>query len=369
MKILFLSDVCPTSDFRPLFDDISGASLFKGVSDVINNADYVVCNFECPATDEVKKAIKCGPSLKAKPQDLKTLKNAGINAVSLANNHILDYGIKGLKDTIANCEENDIAYFGAEIDGSLDKDKLEIKNDKEVVTVFSFAEREFNYEQKEKTGAIQFDPYNVFDKICEAKKKGKVVVLYHGGIEYYRYPSPLLRTKCLKMAQAGADVILCQHSHIIGTTENYKNSFILYGQGNSVFGYRKNSDSWNEGLTVCYDTEKGVELDLIVAKEEGIYKADQTRKKELLNELESLSSKLTCDFIETEWEKFCKKKKATYYPMLFGKNRVYNKLNRLFKNKLFNLFTSKHKKMTTMNIIRCDAHNEVVKTLLEKDYK
>ena len=55
--------------------------------------------------------------------------------------------------------------------------------------------------------------------------------------------------------------------------------------------------------------------------------------------------------------------------MLYGKGRIFNKANRITKNKLFNVIFSKKKKMTTMNLIRCDAHNEVVKTLLEKDYK
>lgn len=369
MKILFFGDVCPTNDYRGLFDDISGTALFQNVKDNINDADFVVCNFECPATNVTKAIKKCGPSLKAKPQDVKMLKNAGIDAVSLANNHILDYGIEGLDDTIASCDEYGVSYFGVEVNGKLDNDRLILKKDEEIVTVFSFAEQEFNYAKKQKTGAIQFDPYDAFEKIREAKKKGKVIVLYHGGIEYYRYPSPLLRKKCLKMAEAGADVILCQHSHIIGTMEKIGNSFILYGQGNSIFGYRENSSTWNEGLIVLLDTQKGVDLDLVVSKKDGVYKANENRKKQVLSEIEALSNNWTAEFIEEEWDKFCAEKKALYYPMLYGKNRIYNKINRLTKNKLFDVLTNKKKKMTTMNLIRCDAHSEVVKTLLEKDYE
>ena len=369
MKILFLGDVCPTNDYRRLFDDASGKLLFNNVIDLINNADFSVCNFECPATDQENPKKKCGPSLKAKPQDVKMLKNAGINAVSLANNHILDYGTKGLEDTINSCNEAEISFFGAEINGDLDKDRLVLKKENETVTIFSFAEREFNYVKEEKTGAIQFDPYESFDKIREAKKDGKVVVLYHGGIEYYRYPSPLLRKKCLKMAQAGADLILCQHSHVIGTKEEYQNSFILYGQGNSVFGYRKESDSWNEGLIVTFDTEKGVFLDLMVAKADGVFKAEEDCQNQRIADIERLSSGWTEEFIESQWEKFVKAKESLYYPMLYGKGRVYNKINRLTKNRVFNLLTGKKKKMTTMNLIRCDAHRELIKTLLERDYE
>ena len=85
--------------------------------------------------------------------------------------------------------------------------------------------------------------------------------------------------------------------------------------------------------------------------------------------IKSQSEKITPEFIEKEWLKFCNGKKASYYPMLFGKGRIYNKLNRILKNKLADKLIGKRKKMTTMNLIRCDAHKEVVTTLLEKDYE
>lgn len=369
MKILFWGDICPTDDYRKLFDDETGDLLFHDVKNIVSEADYVVCNFECPATTNIKAIKKCGPSLKAKPEDLNMLKNVGISGVSLANNHSLDYGTKGLNETIEACNKYGVSYFGVEVKGDLKNDKLVLKKDNEYVTILSFSEEEFNYSKEEKTGAIHFDPYDSFDKIKKAKELGKVVVLYHGGIEYYRYPTPLLRKKCLKMVQSGADVVLCQHSHIIGTKESVGDSYILYGQGNFVFGYRENSNTWNEGLSVLFDTEKGVLLDVIVAKEDGIYIAEKNYKNKILSNVEEVSSGWTDEFIEEKFKEFCENKKALYYPLLYGKGRIYNKVNRLTKNKLFNACVGKKKKMVSMNLIRCDAHNEVIKTLLEKDYK
>lgn len=369
MKILFGGDICPTDDYRKLFDDETGISLFHDVKNMVEGVDYVVCNFECPATNETKPIKKCGPSLKAKPQDLKMLKSVGVSAISLSNNHVLDYGTKGLSDTIKTANEADVLYFGVQVDGDLKNNKLVFKKGDEVVTVLSYSEEEFNFCKADKTGAIHFDPYTSFDEIKQAKKLGKVVVLYHGGIEYYRYPSPLLRKKCLKMVEAGADAVLCQHSHIIGTYEKVDNSSILYGQGNFVFGYRPNSKTWNEGLSVLFDTEKGIVFDVVVAKEDGIYLASEDYKNNVLTGIDQLSSGWSNEFLEEKFKEFCEKKKALYYPMLYGKGRIFNKANRITKNKLFNVLFNKKKKMTTMNLIRCDAHNEVVKTLLEKDYK
>lgn len=368
MKITFFGDICPTDDYRKAFDDLSGKSLFNNVLEFIEDSDFTICNFECPATEEKTAIKKCGPSLKAKKQDLTLLKNIGITAVSLANNHTLDYGVQGFLDTTLACEENGVQYFGAQIKGDKGKNKLVLKKGGEIVTIFSFAEEEFNYSVKEKTGAIKFDPYYSLDEISEAKKNGKVVVLYHGGIEYYRYPSPLLRKKCLRMAEKGADLILCQHSHIIGTKELKDDSFILYGQGNSVFGYREDSQTWNQGLVVVFDTQQGVSLKLIRADEHGVKKADEKASAEILSNIESESQKINPQFVEEKWQEFCETKSALYYPMLYGKGRIFNKLNRITKNKMIKACISKKKKMVTMNLIRCDSHNEVLKTLLGRDY-
>lgn len=368
MKILFFGDVCPTDDYRKLFDDESGKSLFGDAIDLINDSDFTVCNFECPATDSEKAIVKCGPTLKAKPQDVKMLKNAGVSAVSLANNHTLDYGVKGFTDTINVLESEGVKYFGARLNGK-ETDRVVFEKDGEVVTVLSFAEEEFNYSKVDKTGAIQFDPYESLDKIAEAKKVGKVVVLYHGGIEYFRYPTPLLRKKCLKMVEKGADLVLCQHSHIIGTAEQVGEGFILYGQGNTVFGVRENSKTWNEGLAVTFDTEHGVYMELLHANKDGVKRATEMISKLKLDDIKKESDKINSEFIENEWQKFCNGKKASYYPMLFGKGRIYNKLNRILKNKLVDKLIGKGKKKTTMNLIRCDAHREVVTTILEKEYK
>ncbi|WP_371315358.1 CapA family protein, partial [uncultured Duncaniella sp.] len=58
------------------------------------------------------------------------------------------------------------------------------------------------------------------------------------------------------MVDCGADLISCQHSHCIGTIEQYNGSTIVYGQGNSVFGYRDGDNSWNRGLLLQVEFQK-----------------------------------------------------------------------------------------------------------------
>ena len=81
----------------------------------------------------------------------------------------------------------------------------------------------------------------------------RVIVLYHGGLEKYRYPSPQLRRVCRKFVEKGADLVVCQHSHSVGCMEAFGGGNIVYGQGNLLFA-RYGGEHWNTGLLIGLDT-------------------------------------------------------------------------------------------------------------------
>ena len=366
-KICILGDICPDNDYRKFFDNDSLA-LSQDILKIINQADYAIANLECPVTEGTNRITKCGPCLKAKPADLQLLKNAGFNALSLANNHILDYGINAAEETISRCNKIGIETFGAGNKKDAKKALIKQIGDK-TVGFLSFAEQELNLATDQTVGANHFDPYESLQEIHKLKKEvDLLIVLYHGGIEYYQYPSPMLQKKCRTMAEFGADVILCQHSHCIGTIERHEKSIIVYGQGNSIFGYRKDDDSWNEGLIIEVDSDSPIDIDfhLIKATEQGIILADNSetdnRVKEILAISESLKDPV---FINKSWQTFVNTKKGLYYPLLYGLNRIFNKLNRILGNKPIDLLYNKKAQMITMNTIRCEAHYEVSLTMLE----
>ncbi len=371
IKITILGDICPTKDYEELFDNNPNA-LFSDISAILQNSDYSICNFECPATECDKPIIKTGPNLKAKPNVVGLLKNVGFDAISLANNHILDYGEQGVKDTLKLANDCDLAYFG----GGLNADEaskplvVEIKGKK--VAFVSFAEHEFNLATENSAGANWFDPYKSLNFIANLKKDcDYVIVLYHGGIEHYKFPSPLLQKKCRAMVDSGADAVFCQHSHCIGTKEEYESKPIVYGQGNSIFGYRKNSNAWNEGLIftlILSDGNIKLEHNLLSALENGVKFAPKEEYTARINEFfEDSKPLMDPQIIKDEWDNFCKRSEALVLPNVYGKSRVFNKLNRMFGNKLVSLFVKKKKMRVTLAYIRCEAHHEVVKTILENN--
>lgn len=366
-KIFIMGDICPDNDYRKIFDKGEIAVSDK-ILDLINQSEIAIANLECPATYEEKPITKCGPSLKANPEDIELLKKYGFGILTLANNHILDYGEEGVLETLNKCNEVGIKTFGA---GRNNKDATKpmiIDICDKRIGLISFAEEEFNLASEKSPGANHFDVYQSFEDIASLKYLvDHIIVFYHGGIEHYAYPSPLLQKKCRKMIDAGADLVLCQHSHCIGTYENYKTGRIVYGQGNSICGYRKGDDSWNEGFIISVDIETfEADFMLINATPNGIILADKMESNKRFIKMEKQSEYLQdSEWIQNRWQEFVDSKRTMYYSLLFGKNRIFNKLNKIFGNKLIDLFYGRKTQMITMNLIRCESHNEFITTMLE----
>lgn len=358
LRIEIFGDICPLGGQNPF-----------GLTTPVD--EYIVGNLECVLTDNPVPIRKAGPVLYAPTSFATTLKEVGFNAVSIANNHIRDCGDEGILSTKTVCQNAGINIFGA---GSTMDEAARpyiLEQEGQRVVFLSFAEKEFNYVTTGKSGAIFFDPYESLRRISEAKESSDmVIVLYHGGIEHYIYPSPLLKKKCHMMVDAGADIVLCQHSHCIGTRELYNGGEILYGQGNSVFGFRKGNKQWNHGLVAKVELKDGrfsVAYDVLETKEDGnVTWAAESIAKEIKETMNNESVKITDDaFINDQWKEFCRKHRASYLAMLLGFGTNANRLNRLLCNGLVRMLFTRRQLNVSHNIIRCDSHREVLNTILE----
>lgn len=371
-RITICGDICPTPDTEDLFMAGCPDRLFNGLNDEFKESDLLIGNLEFPLTDIGKGIEKCGPVLKGKRQCISVLKNAGFDALGLANNHIRDCGDEGVRSTLETCREAGIDTVGAGPDPCAAREPLVVDVNGWKVGVFAFAEHEFNLVSERQAGANPLDLYYSFDQIREVRTQcDYLIVLYHGGIEYYEYPSPVLQKKCRRLVESGADLVLCQHSHCIGTEEKYQGGTILYGQGNTVFGYRPDDPDWNSGLLVKVLLKDGAELEVeigylpISATETGVDLLPSSKKSTVIEDLRSRSLRIEDkEFILGNWEKFCQKKKALYLPLLFGLGRNLNRLNRVLNNKVIEGLFSTRKRRIAMNLIRCESHREVVESLL-----
>ena len=370
-NILICGDICPTDDTKHYFEKNDVKALFNDTLPLLKQVDVLIGNMEFVLTNKGVAATKTGPILQGKTNFINIFKEVGFTALGLANNHIKDCGTDGVLSSLQTCKENNILTVGAGKNEEEAKKPIIIEKNGWKIGVMAFAEHEFNAAYKNEPGANLLDLYTDFDQIKEFKKQiDYLIILYHGGIEYYEYPSPLLQKKCRKMVDVGADYVVCQHSHLIGTEENYNNGTILYGQGNTVFGYRPNSRTWNNGLLINIELDNNVTINnkLIHSTQNGIKLASKKDQENIIEVLKNRKEQIKKpDFIETSWLKFCKTKEGNYLPHLFGLGRIANKLNRIFNNKLISLFYTKKQHMITNNLIRCEAHHEVIQTLLNNN--
>jgi poly-gamma-glutamate capsule biosynthesis protein CapA/YwtB (metallophosphatase superfamily) len=375
IKITICGDICPTKDTQELFEKGNASALFNNTMTLIQTADIAIGNLEFPLIDNGNAVKKTGPILSGKTSFIKVFKDAGFDLLGLANNHIKDLGEEGVLSSIKTCNDSEISTVGAgsNLQNAKKPYSKEINGVK--IGLMAFAEQEFNIAGQDVAGANYLDVYYDFDAIREFKNQvDYLIILYHGGIEYYKYPSPDLQKRCRKMIEAGADLVTCQHSHCIGTIENYQAGDIVYGQGNMLFGYRKNDEDWNKGLMLNLELEKNenkiiskIDLIPITAKQKGIELLSEKDANLVIQQIQQDSRELNNpQKINEMWEEFCSRKTSLYMPLILGFNRLLIHLNRLSGNRLVNLLYSSKRLRVILNVIRCESHYEVLLTSLKK---
>ena len=245
IKIIIAGDLIPSEENNDLFIRGDAEGLFGSeVCSLFRNADFAIANLEGTLTDSTVAQEKEGPKIRAPKRTIAGIKNLGLSAVALANNHITDYLQRGCVDTLEALDEAGISYVGLVNDGA-DADirlkkylSLSLKGKR--VCIYNVSETFFNQPSKDSLGANVYDEWIVLNEIKELKKEHDfLIVIYHGGAEYLPYPTPQTHTRFYRMAECGADYIVAQHTHCIGCEEWYKGSYLLHGQGNFLFARQK----------------------------------------------------------------------------------------------------------------------------------
>lgn len=370
-KIIIGADFVPTKSNEDLFisgdlENLFGAELVE----LLNRAEFLAFNLEMPITNKLHPLKKCGPALHGSPETLRTYKELHVNLLTLANNHIMDQSTEGLYETATNLRQSDINYIG--IGRNLEEAKLPhlytSQNGKKI-GFYTCAEHEFSIAGADHPGANPYDPLESFDHVQELSKQcDYVIVLYHGGKEFYRYPSPKLQKTCRKFVERGANLVLTQHCHCIGCQEEYQNGVIVYGQGNFLFD-GGDTEFWQTGLLTALDTDTFIcEQIPVVKAEEKVRLANDKQKQEILSEFAERSEIIKqAGFVSSEYKKFAEEKIESYLLSMYGigaKNLLFRILNKLSHHKYQNVVLrrryGKSQCLALQNYIECEAHEELL---------
>lgn len=347
MKIIICGDTS-LINVKEQIENNDIRTLFNDVPNILKTADRVIANVECALTESDKAIKKLGPNLKAPIQCAEILKKVGITDCTISNNHIFDYGIEGIEDTLKAFEQNGLNVTGFGVNKEDARKNLVIKQDNKSIAIIAVCEHEYSYALESRMGARGFDAFDTVEDIVNAKKENDyVIVLYHGGKEQSIYPSPRLRKLCQAMVHHGADAVLCQHSHCIGCYEEYKDGHILYGQGNFHF-IKMNNDHlhWKNGLIVELEINYKMDIKFIpvVVQENGIALAKGNEYSEIIKRLNEQSENLHNGKWIDGWRQFCVENKDWYLSVI---EKAYTKEGGEDAKELFNHF------------LRCEAHHDV----------
>ena len=368
MKIIILGDTgaspANVQAFRKPDPDLFSAE----IQALCAEADAVLLNPEKPLTDRSSPLGKCPPDYIAPTETINGIKLLHPTAVTLANNHIMDQRAQGLKETIHTLERNNIRYVGA--GSNLEEARkpiiLTIRGSR--IGIYACCEKEFSCATDTAAGANVFDPLETFDDLAALRTQcDYLIVLFHGGMQGYPYPTPYQQKACRKMCDKGADLVVCQHSHIIGCEEKYRDSLIVYGQGNLLLD-DVDSESWRNGIILSVTIDADVQSTEIIPTKVTNHKVVIHPDGEAIRQSYYARSKEITDsrFVEKSFADYCRDKLPDYLLKLSGVGSLRRRI--ISKLKMQKLILRKYHSSELYYILDyfyCDSHREAIGKSIE----
>ena len=369
--ILILGD-CYFKGFenkKPSLDEIMSIDILN----TLRRSSFCLLNLESPLTNSEKPIPKDGPNLKSSPFSAETIKEMNISLVGLANNHINDFGTNGILDTISAIEKEGLNWFGLCSCKDYSHNCFIHSAGNTKIGFYAVCENEFSGYYPETLGANIIERPRCLNEIAHlASECDYTVVLFHGGKELYRYPTPLQQRICKEFVDFGADLVVCQHSHCIGCLEQYKDSTILYGQGNFYFG-SSGLEEYKEGLLIelSFDDRGGkpkLNFLPIIAKGSTIVLANESERKHILSSMESRKQELAEKGADAIYYDRILSKNTDFLYLFFNKGKWFSRFDRyIMKGRLIRRMAKKHKKriLLFLNYLRCETHHEFLMKILD----
>ena len=333
ISLFIVGDIVPKSIPAKSFS-CKGKQIFKEVCPFIQNADFSIANLEAPVVSRGLTPIrKSGPCLSTSPSTIEVLKEVGFDAVTLANNHFYDQGQQGVNCTIDCCNLQGIKIVGGGRSLDMARKPLIINNNGKQIAIINACENDFSIANAEHGGSNPLDLINMQEDIVAVRKEvDYVVLILHGGIEMYHYPTPRMKRWFHHFIDLGADAVINHHQHCINGFEEYKGKPIFYGLGNFFFpGGSSCPESWNYGYAIRLNLAVRITSEVIPYKQ--TEKAITLREKEDFNkEIELLNLPIADDFLlQEKFDEYVidieKKLKAQLLPS-FMRGRIISALAR-----------------------------------------
>ncbi len=288
-------------------DNILSAYNSSGLSGILSDdmrrelkeADIAMINEEFPFGTGGTKAPDKQFTFKADPSYVKVFREMGVDMVSLANNHVLDFGPEVLSQTFETLDKAGIPYVGAgeSVERASAWETIEVQGTKVAFLCASRVIPVVGWDVLNSQPGVftTYDPARLAEQIAKAKEENDLVVVYvHWGIEKAEVPEAYQREMARTYIDAGADLVVGSHPHVLQGIEYYKDVPIVYSLGNFMFHPTIDRTAV---LKVTVDEHRQLKLTMIPAKaaSSNTYVADGDAGQEILSYLESISFDVNID--------------------------------------------------------------------------
>ena len=345
------------------------------LTQIIQNSDIAICNFEAPIKHDGMQGIKkAGPHVYQSKESVQYLKDVGFDFVSLANNHIYDYGQKGLEETIKELKTFDIDFIGGGATFEEAYKTTIIEKNGIKIGFLAGCENEFGclYEEQNRGGYAWLFHARIEDSIRELKVKCDFVVMVaHAGVEDIDFPIKEWRDRYKRLCDVGVDVIIGHHPHVPQGYEKHKNSLIFYSLGNFYFDTASFVDKSDDSYSVVLEFEKSkdIEFEIIYHKkidgqtclvDEDAVSFDINHLCGLLDGYEKRNDEISIELFNKYY--------YGYYESALGvmpKNiKLLSKIKFIFKKLLFPKRRADNRNLMLLHNIRIDSHRFLVQRAL-----
>jgi len=276
---------------------------FETVKEIFESKDILFGNLETVLSSRGKKAKK-SVLLYSSPEKVRYLKDVDYNILNVANNHILDLGVEGFKDTLDILNKNGLNFIGANNGKSASNHLILERNGIKLgflgYTIGRFKVPESISINKLKEKKIIADIKFIKDK-CDF-----IVVSLHWGTENVFYPSPQQIDRAHNLIDRGATLILGHHPHVIQGIEKYKNGLIAYSLGNFQFDPELSQSKTNESVALCVDfNEEGIKnyeiVPVVIDRDVLPIVAGGQVKDEILDLISEISRRVSSGEVTSKW--------------------------------------------------------------------
>lgn len=330
-RVAVAGDLCWTP--RPGVVDPSKLedSPWSGFVPFLAGQDLSIANLEAAVTDLSEPITKSGPRVRSAPSFAALVRGGGFHAVGLANNHVGDFGARGVTDTLDHCRAAGLLTVGAGADSDAADAPLQLDLNGLRVAFVAATEGNLGAAGQGRPGVAALRSGRAQTSVARLREStDATIVLLHAGPEYYPLPSPGLMDLTRSFADAGASAVIVHHQHLPGGIEIHAGVPIVYGTGNFLFPmyYPYKHPDWHEGYIVQLELSSagvcGLKL-LPYFQSRGqrtVEPMSTADARALRAKVEGRTAALgDAALVEQEWRRYCASQRTRYLAALLGLTR------------------------------------------------